>query len=82
MRKKPRQDGEMYSIENMIGGHRMSKESEQEAFTKGIVVGVHLHQERVIAAHERGEPIAIGDSLYYLQSSRERLEETLNRICQ
>lgn len=60
----------------------MDELMEQEAFTKGIVVGVHLHQRRVIAAHERGEPIAIGDSLYYLQSSRERLEEILNRICQ
>ena len=60
----------------------MSKETEQEAFANGIVVGVNLHQQRVIAAHERGEPLVIGDTLYYLQSSRERLEEILNRICQ
>lgn len=59
----------------------MSKETEQEAFANGIVVGVNLHQQRVIAAHERGEPLVIGDELFYLQSGRERLEEVLNKIC-
>lgn len=60
----------------------MSKETEHAAFVNGIVVGINLHQSRVIAAHERKEPLAIGDNLYYLQSGRERLEEFLNRICQ
>lgn len=59
----------------------MSKETEQKAFAKGIVVGINLHQSRVIAAHERKEPLVIGDSLYYLQSGRERLEEYLNKVC-
>lgn len=59
----------------------MSKETEQEAFTKGIIVGINLHQGRVVAAHERKEPLVIGDSLYYLQSGRERLEEYLNKVC-
>lgn len=59
----------------------MSKETEQEAFMNGIVVGINLHQARVIAAHERREPLVIGDSLYYLQSGRERLEEYLNKVC-
>lgn len=71
----------MYSIENLIGGNRMSKETEQEAFAKGIVVGVNLHQQRVIAAHQRKEPLPIGDELFYLQNGRERLEEFLNKIC-
>lgn len=60
----------------------MAKElTENEAFTKGIAVGINLHQARVIAAHERSEPLVIGDSLYYLQSGRERLEEYLNKMC-
>lgn len=60
----------------------MSKElTENEAFTKGIIVGINLHQSRVIAAHERKEPLAIGDEIFYLQSGRERLEEFLNKIC-
>lgn len=71
----------MYSIENMIGGHRMSKETEQEAFINGVAVGINLHQQRVIAAHGRKEPLAIGDELFYLQSGRERLEEYLTKIC-
>lgn len=60
----------------------MSKElMENEAFCTGVAVGVALHQQRVIAAHEREEPLIIGDDLYYLQSGRERLEEFLNKIC-
>ena len=54
---------------------------ENEAFANGIVVGIHLHQQRVIAAHKRKEPIKIADEIFYLQSGRERLEEVLNRIC-
>lgn len=57
----------------------MSKElTENEVFLDGVMVGISLHQKRVIAAHERKEPI---DTLYYLQSGRERLEEFLNKIC-
>lgn len=59
----------------------MSRETEQEAFINGIVVGINLHQSMVIAAHERKEPLVIGDSLYYLQSGRERLEDYLNKVC-
>lgn len=59
----------------------MSKETENELFTKGIIVGINLHQQRAIAAHKRKEPLIIGDTLYYLQSGRERLEEYLNKIC-
>lgn len=59
----------------------MSKETEQEAFINGIAVGINLHQQRVIAAHNRKEPLIIGDNLYYLQSGRERLEDFLNKIC-
>lgn len=55
---------------------------EQEAFVNGIAVGIGIHQQRVIAAHRRKEPLVIGDSLYYLQSGRERLEEYLNKVCE
>ena len=59
----------------------MSKETEKQAFANGVVVGVSLHQQRVIAAHERREPLIIGDSLYYLQDGRERLAEVLEKMC-
>lgn len=66
---------------NMIGGMRLSDLLENEEFTKGVAVGVTLHQQKVITAHERKEPLKIGDNLYYLQSGRERLAEMLNQIC-
>lgn len=60
----------------------MSKEIiSNEEFANGIVVGINLHQQRVIAAHKRKEPIKVGDDIFYLQSGRERLQEVLDKIC-
>ena len=52
-----------------------------EAFCTGIAVGISLHQQKVVTAHERKEPLKIGGNIYYLQSGRERLAETLGEIC-
>lgn len=52
-----------------------------EAFCTGVAVGVVLHQQKVVIAHERKEPLIIGDNLYYLQDGRERLQEFLEKIC-
>lgn len=54
---------------------------ENEMFCTGVAVGIQLHQDRVVAAHERKEPISIGEEIFYIQSGRERLEEVLDRIC-
>lgn len=54
---------------------------ENEAFANGIVVGIQLHQQRVLAAHRRKEPVKIGDEIFYLQNGRERLQELLEKIC-
>lgn len=55
---------------------------ENEAFCTGVQVGINLHQQRIIKAHERGKPVPIGDSLYYIQDGRQRLEEAVERICE
>lgn len=54
---------------------------ENEIFCAGVAVGIQIHQDRVVEAHKRREPLAIGDTLYYLQDGRERLEEVIDRIC-
>jgi len=54
---------------------------ENEAFTYGIVVGINLHQQRVISAHTRKEPLKVGENLYYLETGRERLDRVLHEIC-
>ena len=54
---------------------------EQDAFVNGIAVGVNLYQAKIITAHKRNEPLVIGDSIYYLQDGRERLQEYLEKIC-
>lgn len=55
---------------------------ENEAFCTGVAVGINIHQQKVITAHERREPLKIGDELYFLQTGRERLADVLNRICE
>ena len=66
----------------MTEGNRILKEqSECESFCNGIAVGVNLCQQAVLAAHDRKEFFKIGNDLYYIQSSRERLEQMLDEIC-
>lgn len=50
-------------------------------FCTGVSVGISLYQNMVIRANEQKEPLMIGDSLYYIQSGRERLQEFLEKIC-
>lgn len=59
----------------------MTELMKNEAFCTGVAVGVVLHQQKVVIAHERKEPLIIGDNLYYLQDGRERLQEFLEKIC-
>jgi len=54
---------------------------ESETFINGVAVGVSLHQKAVVSAHERKEPLKIGDTLYYIQNGRERLKDVLEKIC-
>ena len=60
----------------------MSDLMENEAFCTGVAVGIDLHQQRVVTAHKRKEPLKIGDTLYFLQDGREKLQETIEKICE
>jgi len=52
-----------------------------EAFLKGVSMGMALYQQKIITAHRRREPLKIGENLYYLETGRERLERVLHEIC-
>lgn len=54
---------------------------ENDAFSIGVATGISLYQNKVVIAHDRKEPLRIGDNLYYIQSGRERLQEIIDRIC-
>lgn len=54
---------------------------ESEAFCHGVTVGINIFQQKVIMAHERKEPLLLNGNLYYVQDSRERLQETIEKIC-
>ena len=55
---------------------------ESEAFCTGVAVGINLHQQKVVMASKRKEPLKIGDELYYVQNGRERLQEMIEKICE
>ena len=59
----------------------MDELMENETFVNGVAAGINLHQQRMVAAHERKEPLIVGDTIYYLQDGRERLQEFLEKIC-
>ena len=59
----------------------MNELMESEAFSIGVATGISLYQSKVVTAHERKEALKIGDNLFYLQSGRERLQETIDKIC-
>lgn len=54
---------------------------DNEVFSIGVATGISLYQNKVVTAHERKEPLKIGDNLYYIQSGRERLQEMIDKIC-
>lgn len=54
---------------------------ENKVFVAGMAVGIQIHQDRVVTANRRREPIRIGEEIFYIQSGRERLEEAIDRIC-
>lgn len=54
---------------------------ENEAFCIGAMVGINICQQKIITAHERKEPLIVGENLYYLENGRERLERVLHEIC-
>lgn len=53
----------------------------ERAFCHGVAVGICLYQRAVVSAHEKKKPLKIGDTLYYLQDGRERLQEVLEKMC-
>ncbi len=52
-----------------------------DAFSTGVICGLLLYQQKVIAAHKAKIPLKIEDELYYLESGRERLERAIDEIC-
>lgn len=54
---------------------------ENDVFSIGVATGISLYQNKVVTAHDRKEPLKIGDNLYYIQSGRERLQEAIDKIC-
>lgn len=54
---------------------------ESNIFRNGVAVGLNPYKTKIIKAHERKEPIIVGDNLYYLQSGNELLQKMIDEIC-
>lgn len=70
-------DNKFYRLEEWL----LTDLMKNEAFCTGLHVGINLYQNKVVTAHKRKEPLIVGDTLYYLQDGRERLQEFLEKIC-
>lgn len=55
---------------------------ENEAFCTGFVAGINAYQQKVVTANRLREPIMINGELYYIQNGRERLLETIEKMCE
>lgn len=53
---------------------------ENEAFYFGLICGIKIFQQKIVAAHKGREHLMIDNTPYYLQDGRERLQEMLNKI--
>lgn len=59
----------------------MNDLTENNDFYNGVLFGLSLYQIIVITAHKSKVPLKVGDTFYYLQDGRERLQEVLEKIC-
>lgn len=71
---------------NICKGKMMEVEilnSEQKAdiFCLGVITGINLYQQKVIAAQQHNKALRINGELYYVQSARERLQDMMDKIC-
>ena len=71
---------------NICKGKMMEVEilnSEQKAdiFCLGVITGINLYQQKVIAAQQHNKALRINGELYYVQSARERLQDMVDKIC-
>lgn len=50
-------------------------------FVAGIAVGIYIHQQKVLTAHERKESLEINGEKYFVQSGSEILGQMVDEIC-
>jgi len=55
--------------------------SENEDFVTGVAVGFAVHQQKVLTAHERKEPLEINGEKYFIQNGNELLQKMIDEIC-
>ena len=71
---------EIFNEFDILEGRILDLQQKHEFFD-GLITGICLYQQKIISAHERKEPLKVGDELFYLQNGRERLAEFLEKIC-
>lgn len=54
---------------------------QNEDFVTGIAVGLAVHQQKVLTAHERKESLEINGEKYFIQNGNELLQKMIDEIC-
>ncbi len=59
----------------------LNSEQKADIFCLGVITGINLYQQKVIAAQQHNKALRINGELYYVQSARERLQDMMDKIC-
>lgn len=59
----------------------MNSEQEVNNFCLGVIVGITLYQQKIIAAQQHNKALRINGELYYVQDARERLQDMMDKFC-
>lgn len=63
------------------GGGNLNGEQEVNNFCLGVIVGINLYQQKVIAAQKHNKALRINGELYYVQDAKERLQDMIDKFC-
>lgn len=59
----------------------LNSEQEVNTFCLGVIVGITLYQQKVIAAQQHNKALRINGELYYVQDAKERLQDMIDKFC-
>lgn len=64
-----------------MGVEILNSEQEVNNFCLGVIVGINLYQQKVIATQQHNKALRINGELYYVQDARERLQDMMDKFC-
>lgn len=64
-----------------MGVQRLENLLQSEQFMKGLLLGINISRQMILASYERKEPIKLNGKIFYVQDGQELLEQMLDTVC-